>query len=67
MNVLILLLITVAATSSTMPTKPKRTPNPKKNTSPKAWAYKIWKKSDQNRAKMSRLRAKQTAESLQEK
>ena len=67
MNVLVILLITVSAISSTMPTKPKRTLNPKKNTGPKAWAYKIWKKSDQNRAKKARQRAKQTAVSLQEK
>ena len=67
MHTLVYLLISIAAIFSTMPAKPKRSPNPKKNTSPKAWAYKIWKKSDQNRVKKANQRAKQTTGDLQAK
>ena len=51
MNTLVYFLISIAAIVSTMPTKPEQSTNPKKNTNPKAWAYKIWNKSDQNRVK----------------
>ena len=67
MHTLVHLLISIAAIFSTMPAKPKRSPNPKKNTSPKAWAYKIWKKSDQNRVKKANQRARQMTEDLQAK
>ena len=67
MNTLVYFLISIAAIFSTMPAKPKRSTNPKKNTKPKAWAYKIWKKSDQNRVKKANQRARQTTGDLQAK
>ena len=66
-NTLALVLITIVLVFSTMPPKPKHTPNPKKKTNPKAWAYKIWKKSEQDRAKKTRSRANQNADDLKDK